>query len=193
MRLLFLFLLLSSTVISCSFNKDLRPLEELARSDKITEYRINGGDIITVDVWGEPKLSGQQYVREDGRFNLSLIGEVEVAGKTTAEVESILTKKLSDYIPAASVAVSIFKQAPIKYYLSGSFQTAGEYRSDGPITFLQAIASGGGFAVFADESEIYLIRKTAGGDLRYRLNYSRVISGKQPNPELRSGDIIAVQ
>ncbi|MCC6934055.1 MAG: polysaccharide export protein [Deltaproteobacteria bacterium] len=192
-KLFVLSLIIAATFSACQFDKNLRPLDELQRTGKIEEYKIGAGDVITIDVWGDSRLSGQRYVRDDGRLNMPLIGDIDVSDQTTAELEKLLTAKLADYIKAPSVSITIFKQAAIKYYLSGSFLTPGEYKSEGPITLLQAIASGGGFAVFANKSEIFLIRKATSGDYRYRLSYDKMVNGQQPNPELKNGDIIAVQ
>lgn len=82
---------------------------------------------------------------------------------------------------------------PIKYFLNGSFQKPGAYESDKPITLLQAIAVGGGFAPFADESSILLIRTKENLNLKYQLDYNRVLDAKEPNPVLRDGDVISVR
>lgn len=176
----------------CELGKNLHPISELTRSDVQVSYRVNPGDLLMIDVWGEPKLSGQQFVRDDGSFTLSLVGDIFASGKTLKEVGSLITQRLKEFVPGASVSVSVVKSAPIKYYLSGAFLTPGEYRSEGTITLLQAIAAGGGFAPFADESNIILIRKAQQGDARYKLNYNMLVDGRHPNPELQNGDIIAV-
>ncbi|HQH27907.1 MAG TPA: SLBB domain-containing protein, partial [Oligoflexia bacterium] len=104
-----------------------------------------------------------------------------------------VTKRLQAFVPAASVTISVVQTAPIRYYLSGQFVKPGEYRSEGRITFLQAISTGGGLAPFADESSIILIRRGPEGELRYELDYNQVVEGKDPNPELKDGDTIAVK
>ena len=38
-----------------------------------------------------------------------------------------------------------------------------------------------------------IIRRGPQGELRYVLDYNRVIDGREPNPELKNGDIIAVK
>jgi polysaccharide biosynthesis/export protein len=171
-----------------------RSLEELAPQDPSKrELTVGRGDTLMIQVWGEPRLSGEVYVRDDGRITVPLIGELVVTGKTLPQVTDEITKQMKTYVPGASVAVSVAQRAPIRYYLSGTFIKPGEYRSDAAITFLQAVATGGGFAPFADESSITLIRKSPTADLRYQLDYNRVIDGKEPNPELKDGDIIAVK
>lgn len=171
-----------------------RSLDELSSLANVNaEYRVNFGDTLNVKIWGEPKLSGEVLVREDGRVTLSLIGDVEVEDKTLAQVAELLKTKLRTYVPSASVTVSVSQVAPTRYYLSGAFQKPGEFRSDGRISFLQAVATGGGFAPFANESSLILIRKTKSGELRYNLDYNLVIDGRQPNPILKDGDVIAAR
>lgn len=181
-------------LLGCS-SSNLSPIEELAGepSQSDEEYQIQAGDVLEIQVWGEPRLSGEVLVRDNGKLTLPLINEVKAEGLTSAELKDTLSKELSEFIPAASVTVIVKHTAPTRYFLSGQFMKPGEYRSDKKITFLQAIATGGGFAPFADDSSIILIRRAPTGELRYELDYSRVVDGREPNPILRNGDIIAVR
>ena len=174
---------------------NLSPLEDLKppADPKAIDYVVHGGDVLDVQVWGEPRLSGQVAVREDGRFTLPLINEINAEGKMTKLVAQEITDKLAEFIPGASVSVSVLATAPIRYFLQGMFMKPGEYRSDKQITFLQAVATGGGFAPFANESAMILIRRTPQGELRYELDYNRVVDGKEPNPELKNGDVIVIK
>lgn len=178
-------------LVSCASNTS--PLAELKSTEEQGQYQIKTGDTLAVSVWGEPRLSGEVFVREDGNFSMPLLEDIFVEGKTTKEAAAEVQTKLDKFVPGASVSISIAQSAPIRYFLSGQFNKPGEYRSDRKITLLQAIATGGGFAPFAAESAITLIRRVPTGEKRYSLNYSSVIDGRQPNPELKNGDIIAVK
>lgn len=170
-----------------------RPLSELKAPAEAGQYVVQSGDTLMVNVWGEPRLSGEVFVREDGNFTLQLIDDVKAVGRTPKDISADVTERLQKFIPAASVSVSVLQTAPIRYFLSGQFNKPGEYRSDKRITLLQAVATGGGFAPFANESEVTLIRRVGDQELRYALDYNRVIDGREPNPELKNGDIIAVK
>jgi polysaccharide export outer membrane protein len=170
-----------------------RPLTELANPAPDEQYVIQGGDTLMVNVWGEQRLSGEVFVREDGNFTMQLIDDVKAIGRTPKQISEEVSTRLKKFIPAASVSISVVQTAPIRYFLSGTFNKPGEYRSDKRITLLQAVATGGGFAPFADESAVTLIRRTPEGELRYSFDYNQVIDGKQPNPELKNSDIINVK
>ena len=170
------------------------PLSELKTDPALKkQYIIKKGDSLNVNVWGEPRLSGEVFIREDGQFTLPLIKDVRASGKTVQEVTDLVTEKLKEFIPSASVSISILQSAPIRYFLSGNFLKPGEYRSPGGLTFIQAISTGGGFAPFSDTSKVTLIRQTENGEKRYILNYDKVVTGRQPNPDLKDGDVIVVK
>jgi polysaccharide export outer membrane protein len=196
------FLKISLTItICCLFaacagfgSPDGRPLSELSSSlSNEQSYKISAGDTLNIDVWGETRLSGEQFVRQDGHVSMPLAGEVKVEGLNTAEAAADITEKLAVFIPTASVNVSVARTAAIRFYLTGTFAKPGEYRSDSKITLLQAIATGGGFAPFANESNVILIRSEGGQERRYKLDYGKVIAGQEPNPELKNGDVISVR
>ncbi len=185
--------IMSIGISACS-DSNLRPIEELAiQKDSKESYVVKSSDILMVQVWGEPRLSGDVVVRQDGRFSLPLAQDVQAEGLTLTKIATNLTEKLKEFIPTATVDISLTQSAPIVYYLSGSFFKAGEYRTDKQITLLQAIATGGGFAPFADKSNIMLIRRLNGEEARYQLDYEDVVDGSEPNPKLKSGDVISVQ
>jgi polysaccharide export outer membrane protein len=50
----------------------------------------------------------------------------------------------------------------------------------------------GGFTDWANEKKILVIRKEGGQEKRITINYKRIVSGKDPNFVLRSGDTIIV-
>ena len=60
-------------------------------------YRIGGKDILRIDVYEEPDLSKESVtVTENGTITLPLLGQIQITGLTTPELESILEKQYSD-------------------------------------------------------------------------------------------------
>lgn len=169
------------------------PLEDLVKESEATAYQVKSGDVVGLEVWGEPRLSKEYVVREDGNITLPLANDVMVSGKTLEEVSSTVKLALKKFIPGASVTSTLVQQGPTRFFLSGAFVKPGEFYSAESVSFLQAIATGGGFAPFANKSRVILIRRRGSTETRYSLDYDDVITGVQPNPLLKSGDVIAVQ
>lgn len=171
-----------------------QPLEELTTSSGARPvYTVNEGDGLMINVWGEPQVSGEVTVRKDGKFTMALIKEVDAIDRTLDQITQDVVTRLRKFIPTANVSISVSRAAPVTYYLSGSFLKPGPYMSPTNVTLLQAISTGNGFAPFADESNITLIRQTKDGEVRYKLDYNRVLNGSEPNPILKNGDVVDVR
>ncbi len=83
---------------------------------KDSAYRVGPRDQISVHVDEDEKLNGDRRVSEAGTINLSLIGDIQVAGKTPSEIALIVKKLLeAKYMQRASVDVQVteFRSRPI--------------------------------------------------------------------------------
>ena len=54
----------------CSFGGGTRPLAELRGGLSERDYHLKSGDVVNIDVWGEPSISGEVTVRQDGRLSV---------------------------------------------------------------------------------------------------------------------------
>ena len=62
------------------------------------EYRVYPPDVIAISSMQVAEINGAtQRVRPDGRLNLPLVGEVDVAGKTPAEIAKAIEDAASKY------------------------------------------------------------------------------------------------
>jgi polysaccharide export outer membrane protein len=116
-------------------------------SGKDPAYRIGARDLLSVRVDEDEKLNGDRRVSEAGTVNLSLIGDVPVAGKTAGEAEQIIKRLLEEkYMQRASVAVQVveFRSRPIT--VIGAVKTPGNLGFSGRWTLLEALAAAGGLA-----------------------------------------------
>jgi polysaccharide biosynthesis/export protein len=67
--------------------------EELPSQD----YIIGAEDSVEVQVWKNPDLSRTVTVRPDGKISLPLIGDVQAAGQSAAQLTEAVTEKLKAY------------------------------------------------------------------------------------------------
>src|ERR1700730_18973717 len=70
-------------------------------------YVIGAGDVIGINVWKEPSLSGSEKVRPDGYVSLPLINELQVVGLTTAQLRKLLEEKYKDFTTDPFVTIRI--------------------------------------------------------------------------------------
>ena len=63
-------------------------------SSMATDYVIAPADVLEISIWGEQELTRQLVVRPDGKVSFPLIGDIAVAGKTTAELKNLVEDKI---------------------------------------------------------------------------------------------------
>jgi polysaccharide export outer membrane protein len=76
-------------------------------------YRLGPTDVIIVTVHNHEDLSGTFQLDGSGLISMSLIGQFEAAGLTTAELETRITNKLKpDYLVNPRVTVRVQNYRP---------------------------------------------------------------------------------
>jgi polysaccharide biosynthesis/export protein len=159
------------------------------------DYVIGSEDVLAINVWKEPDISRSVTVRLDGAISLPLVGEVQAAGKTTAELKNEITKKLQAYISEPEVAVIVQQMMSKRFNVLGEVVKPGSYLLSNSTTVLDAIALAGGFRDFAKQKTIYVLRRNADGtETRLPFNYKDVIKGKniEQNIKLQARDSVVV-
>lgn len=107
-------------------------------------YRIGPSDVLAIKVFNEDQLSNKYTVDTDGSITFPLISRIQVAGKTTRQIEEDLTKALQpDWLKRAQVSVEIAQYRSRSIYVMGEVRTPGRYNIEGPMTLLEVIANAG--------------------------------------------------
>ncbi len=108
------------------------------------EYILQPGDVISISVVEHPEFSGRHKIRPDGRVNYPVIGEIEVASLTCAQLVKIMQGKLSSYVNNPVVSVSIEDYYSNKIFIIGAVRSAGQYQIFEPLDVMKAVAMCGG-------------------------------------------------
>ena len=69
-------------------------------------YELVPGDIVRVESVSDDKLDRQIEVQPHGSVTLPLLGEVQAAGKTTAQLRAYLEKQYEEYFKEPSITVT---------------------------------------------------------------------------------------
>ncbi len=127
-----------------------------------SEYYIEIGDILDIDVWRVPDLTRSVSVRPDGRISMPVVGDLEVVGLTLVELRELLTEKISEYVWSPQISISIQQFGGRKFIILGEVGAPGVYRFQNDISLVEAIALAGGMKEYAKKGKIAIIR----GDVR---------------------------
>ena len=150
----------------------------------IFDYALAPGDLISVEIFGEPELSKDYTVGESGKIAFPLVGEVNVLSLKTKQVERLLRVKLkSGFLVNPRVTVTIRTYRSV--YVNGQVANPNGYPFVPGMTVRKLISIAGGFTERASKSRIYVISEVAGASTSPRK--------VKLDAEVRPGDIISVE
>ena len=156
-------------------------------------YVIGAGDTLNINVWKEPTLSGTVKVRPDGYVTLPLINEVQVAGQTTANLRNTLEDKYKEFTTDPFVTIRVETIASSEVFLVGQVGKPGAFALSGNETVLQLLTRAGGLGIFADRSNIRVVRREGSRVTEYTVDYDAIIKGDlKQDVLLRPGDRVIV-
>lgn len=159
------------------------------------DYVIGPEDVLSINVWKDPEVSGSVPVRPDGRITLPLLGDLVASGQTPSQLATEIRGKLKNYMLDPEVQVIVTQVKSHSFNVVGKITKPGAYDLAKPTTVLDAVALAGGFQDFAKVNKIYVLRKMPDGSQKMLpFNYKQVIKGRQldQNIELQSGDTVVV-
>lgn len=157
-------------------------------------YVIGVGDTINVKVYDQESLTLLAKVRSDGRMDMPLVGEIEVAGKQPSALARELEQRLKEFIVAPRVTVNVIDSVPIVISVLGEVGTRGTLTVQPPATLVSVIAQAGGLTPFADKDSIYVLRR-APTFHRIRFTYDALVQNVSNAAlfPLRTGDVVVVE
>ena len=157
-------------------------------------YLIGPGDVLEISVWNEPDLSKKLVVPPDGVISFPLIEPIRVTNQTITALKKEVTKKLSEYIPDATVTVMLIEINSLNASVIGKVKTPGEYPISLDTNVLQLLAKAGGLTPFASDSNIKIFRQKNNKIINIPFDYSEVEKGKnlEQNIILQAGDVVLV-
>jgi len=128
------------------------------------DYKLAAGDVLSIGVWGFEDLQGKELVvRPDGKVNFPLVGEVQAAGISGAELTTQLTTGLSEYVKNPQVTVNVFKFHTTRVYVLGMVAKPGMYELQKQHNLLDAIGVAGSYTNEAAKKRVVIIRKDQTG------------------------------
>jgi polysaccharide biosynthesis/export protein len=127
-------------------------------SDSLT---LSPGDLIEVNILGEPDLSGKFRVSGVGEIGLGVGGPISVRGLTAEQAAAAIEKRLLDgkFLREPHVTVFVDEYASMGVAVLGEVKTPGVYPIFGQHGLYDALSLGGGLATTAS-GEVTIIHRS---------------------------------
>lgn len=167
----------------------------------VEDYVLQSGDRLKITIYPEDEYikGGEMQISSEGKIALPLIGKVDVGGKKVKEAEAAVRQIIdADYLVNPEVVFEVIKQSElsqIAIVVLGAVKKPGSYQfpvGETKMTLLRAISEAGGFSDVANIEKIKIVRQDEGKKNVIKANAESIISGDEPDVELKSGDIVHV-
>ena len=109
-------------------------------------------------------------------------------------MDKIITKKLSEFVPDVTVTVMLTEINSLKAYVIGKVATAGMFDITLDTNVMQILAQAGGLTPFASDGNILILRQKNNQITKIPFDYGEVQKGKNldQNILLQPGDVVVV-
>jgi len=195
-----------------------RLFEQAARSGDTTDLPVGAGDLLEVSVFEVEELSRIRVrVPYRGVISLPLLGQIQAAGRTTAELEDEIRSRLEKkFMHDPQISIFLLEHNSQRISVIGAVRKGGVFNLNRPLRLADALALAEGVTDEADQ-HVYVIRRApigavtspAGGraaapspaapdrdttaEVMVPIDLSELADGREDlNVVLRSGDVVNV-
>lgn len=124
-------------------------------------YHLDSGDRVRVTVFEQDGLTNTYAVDKGGYFSMPLVGTVPARGKTTKQLETLLSQKLRDgFLRDPDITVEVDQYRP--FFIMGEVGTGGQYTYVPGMTVQNAVAIAGGYSPRAEQKTVDVTRQVNG-------------------------------
>lgn len=134
---------------------------DLYESNLSNTYFIGPGDLIKIEIWNRPELTGEHTVGPYGNITLPILGEFKIGGITRKDAIDAIRSLYTNLYDDPVVTVKILKYMNNKVYVLGRVSNPGVIHLDGNASLLEALSMAGGLPTDAKTtflSKCYVIR-----------------------------------
>jgi len=178
---------------SIPYDRPLTAPDEVTFQTLASDYKIAPMDKLSVKVFKMDDLSGDYDVDLAGNISLPLVGQMQAANLTTAQLDDQLTQKLGEkYLEHPDVSVAIKSSTAHVVTVDGAVREAGSFSLGGPTTLIRAIAMAKGTTEDANNRRVAVFRTIGGKRQAAAFDLTSIRRGEAADPEIFPGDIVVV-
>jgi polysaccharide biosynthesis/export protein len=157
-------------------------------------YLIGPFDKLTIDVFGIEELSNKEIQTDSGgRISFPLAGIVDAAGRTPAELETLIEGKLrGSYVRNPQVTVNLKETVSQVITVDGEVKEPGLYPVVGKMTLMRAVATAKGGTEYAKFDDVVVFRTVNGQKMAALYNLKAIRRGVYGDPEVFANDVVVV-
>jgi polysaccharide export outer membrane protein len=156
------------------------------------DYKIGAGDLLRISVFDHAELAQDARVSDSGNITFPLLGQLQVAGLSTRDIETLLARRLAEgaYLRQPQVSVTVAEYQSKKVGVMGQVAKPGQYALTQQQKVLDVLAQAGGVLSETADEEATLVRVDGS---RLQINLKLLFDGQPDlNATVQNGDMVYV-
>lgn len=169
--------------------EDLALIEE----DENPLYLFGSGDVLKVDVFDRPEVSGKHVIGPDGIITIPLIGDVFLNGLTREAAVEEITGRLKEYYTHPYVTLTVEEYTSNQVTVLGRVAAAGRQRFDHPPTLAEVLANAGALPILDKQATLTRCAIMRGREKLIWVDLKALLNGDLAyNIRMKKGDIVFI-
>jgi len=143
----------------------LTAVEALEHAVDPDQYIVGAGDVFSFNIWGAMEMKYPIIVNPEGKLVVPSVGEIDVDGKTLAEVQNLVVERAEPFYKNSKVTLTLEALRFFRVHVVGEVLFPGTYVAQATDRISELIAEAGGTTEWAWKQQIAL--RHTNGNVEY--------------------------
>ena len=173
----------------------LLPKEQLALLEESEDpvYHLGSGDVVRVEVFGRPEVSGKHVVGPDGTITLPIAGDISVNERTRDEARGLIDQQLRRYFTQPFVTLIVDEYASNQVTVLGRVEHAGIQKFIKTPTLAEVLATAGAMPILDKQATLTRCAIIRGREKLIWVDLKALLNGDLAyNLRMKKGDIVYI-
>ena len=157
-------------------------------------YRLGAGDVLQLQVWGRPELSGRHVVGPDGVISVPMVGQAKIGELTREDAALQIKAKFDRFYIDPNVQIAVDQYISNRITVLGRVANPGLISFDHSPTLLETLAKAGSLPVIDKQATLTRCAIIRGRDKIIWIDLKRLLNGGDVrlNLRMKSGDLVYI-
>jgi len=186
--------------------EDFRPIEKQASMALLSKedlalieesdnpiYRMGSGDVVRIEVFGRPEVSGKHIVGPDGKISIPLAGEIRLADQTREEGRDQIDQRLRHFFTKPFVSLIVDEYTSNQVTVLGRVEHPGVQKFAQSPTLAEVLAGAGAMPIMDKQATLTRCAIMRGRDKLIWVDLKALLNGDPAyNLRMKKGDIVFI-
>ncbi len=156
-------------------------------------YRMGSGDVLRLEVFGRPEVSGKHVVGPDGKISVPLAGDITLGDRTREEGRDLITERLRTYFTQPFVSLIVDEYTSNQVTVLGRVERAGVQKFAQSPTLAEVLAGAGAMPILDKQATLTRCAIMRGRDKLIWVDLKALLNGDPAyNLRMKKGDIVFI-